>query len=336
MYSIDQLFSNFENRNILIVGDVMIDRYLWGNVDRISPEAPVPIIHLQETDNRLGGAANVALNIKALGATPFLFSLVGKDGDAQYFSQLLPQHEISEAGIIQSPKRITTVKTRVISNAQHLIRIDQEQIQPLTSNEVANLCTAIVETLDTENIDLILFQDYNKGVLSFEMINKVILEAIKRDIPTIVDPKFDHFFTYKKTTLFKPNLKEVNQKLPFKVGANLNDLRKAANYIEQQLNNQQTMITLSEKGVFLQTKSGISEIIPTQSRQIADVCGAGDTVIAVAALGIAAQLPPREMAMLANLAGGQVCEKVGVVPIDRKQLREEYLDLLARGSEASQ
>ncbi|MEM8907835.1 MAG: bifunctional ADP-heptose synthase [Bacteroidota bacterium] len=329
MLNIDQLLSDFTNRRILIVGDVMIDRYLEGTVNRISPEAPVPVVHLQNQDDRLGGAANVALNAKALGAQVFLYSVIGADQDGEQLLQLLPEQALSTTGLLQSTERRTTVKARVMSNAQQLIRIDQEETSPLSTNDAQRLTEAIEQLLELETIDVILFQDYNKGVLTFKVIREITLMAIKRDIPIVVDPKYDHFLAYKKATLFKPNLKEVAQNLPFPVTAQLEDLQKAANYIRQQIGNTLTLITLSEKGVFYQTEDE-SQIVPTQARQIADVCGAGDTVVAISALGLAAKLPPAEIALLANLAGGQVCEKVGVVPIDPQQLREEYLQLLTQ------
>ena len=247
MLNIDRLFSDFENCRVLIVGDVMIDEYMWGSVDRISPEAPVPIVHLKRTDQRLGGAANVALNIKALGAEPFLFSFVGNDEAGQQLRELLPQHGISETGIISSNSRMTTVKTRVISGGQQLMRIDREKIEYISNQEVNTLVDAITECLDNEKIDAILFQDYNKGVLSFRAIRKIMLEAVKRDIPTAVDPKYDNFLAYKHVTLFKPNLKEVDQQMRFEVGANENQLLKASQFIQNEIGNDITLITLSEK-----------------------------------------------------------------------------------------
>ncbi|MEZ5043712.1 MAG: PfkB family carbohydrate kinase [Saprospiraceae bacterium] len=322
-----EIFNAFNKLNILIVGDVMIDRYLSGSVTRISPEAPVPVVHLKESQDRLGGAANVALNIKALGATPYLCSCIGADENGTLFEQLLPAHQLQEKGLIRSKDRITTVKTRVLSNHQHLLRVDREDTHDLSSEDEMAYLAKIREILNTKTIHLILFQDYNKGVLTYKVIQKIILEAIKRDIPTVVDPKFKHFWAYKKVSLFKPNLREIQQQLPFEVKPTIDSLKKASEEIKSKLGNKHTLITLSEKGLFYDSEGEIA-ILPTQARQIADVCGAGDTVISIVALGMALSLGMHQIANLANLAGGQVCEKVGVVPVDKAQLLQEYEDLL--------
>lgn len=317
-------FEAFKQVNVLIVGDVMIDRYLRGNVTRISPEAPVPVVNLEAEDLRLGGAANVALNVKAMGANPILCSVVGDDDDGTIFRNLLPEYGMSNEGILHSTERRTSVKTRVMAGAQHLLRLDQEDTHDLSASEAKQLLSAIRQVLDEQKIQVILFQDYNKGILSPPVIREVILEALKRDIPTAVDPKFHNFWAYKHITLFKPNLKEIRAQVPMKVQVNLDSLQKAAAYIQEQLGNQHTLITLSEKGLFLET-AGQSAIIPTEPRAVADVCGAGDTVISIVALGLGLRLDLQEIALLANLAGGQVCEKVGVVPVDKVQLEQEYL-----------
>ncbi|WP_421799487.1 bifunctional heptose 7-phosphate kinase/heptose 1-phosphate adenyltransferase [Haliscomenobacter sp.] len=319
-------FDDFNQVKVLIVGDVMIDRYLRGNVTRISPEAPVPVVNLEGEDLRLGGAANVALNVRAMGATPILCSVVGDDEDGQVFRQLLPEYGMSNQSILHSKGRRTTVKTRIMSGAQHLLRVDQEDTHDLSDSEVEQLLETIQEVLDTQKIHVILFQDYNKGVLSPKVIREVILESIRRGIPTAVDPKFNNFWAYKQITLFKPNLKEIRAQSPQPVQTNLASLQAAATYIKAQLGNQHTLITLSEKGLFLET-AGKGSIIPTEPRAVADVCGAGDTVISIVALGLGLRLDLQETALLANLAGGQVCEKVGVVPVDKEQLEKEYLML---------
>ncbi len=328
MSSVLDLFQHFGKQKILVIGDVMIDRYLTGRVSRISPEAPVPVVEFQESQNRLGGAANVALNLRALGAEIILCSVIGQDENTNIFLDLLPDLGLTAKGILTSEERMTTVKTRVIANNQHLLRVDREDTKDLSAGEAAQFLTQIKQILETEKVDLILFQDYNKGVLSETVIQSVISEAIKRQIPTAVDPKFHNFWAYKGVTLFKPNLKEIRSQLPFSISTSLPDLQKAADFINKKLNNQATVITLSEKGLFVMEGEN-SKIFPTQARSIADVCGAGDTVISVLALGLAtSQASLYEIAQLANLAGGQVCEKVGVVPVDKEQLMTEYEALL--------
>lgn len=318
-----QIFPAFEKVNVLVVGDVMIDRYLTGTIDRISPEAPVPVVLLKESENRLGGAANVALNIKAMGATPYLCSVVGDDENGKLFQELLPKRDIQAKYIVTSTSRKTTVKTRILAQHQHVLRVDSEDTADLTDAEAKDFLKMVREILDAKDIHVILFQDYNKGVLSASIIREVLLEAIKRDIPTAVDPKFNNFWSYQRATLFKPNLKEIRAQLPFPVETSPASLRKASEYIRSKMGNQHTLITLSEKGLYIDNEKR-GEVIPTQPRAIADVCGAGDTVISVAALGMALNLNMQQVAALANLAGGQVCERVGVVSVDRAQLQREY------------
>jgi D-glycero-beta-D-manno-heptose-7-phosphate kinase len=322
------IFDKFNDLNVLIIGDVMLDRYLTGKVDRVSPEAPVPVVRLQGSENRLGGAANVALNIKAMGATPFLCSVIGEDENARIFMDLLPNEGLNSDGIIHSPNRCTTVKTRVIAANQHLLRVDQEDTFELSVAENKKLFSNLLNILDNNDIHVILFQDYNKGVLSKDMIKQTLLESERREIPTVVDPKLHNFFEFGEVSLFKPNLKETKDALPFAVDSSTESLTKASNYLRSKMGHKHTMITLSEKGIFIDDALTQS-ILPTQARNIADVCGAGDTVISIAALGLALQLNLTDIAILANLAGGQVCEKVGVVPVHKTQLQEEYEYLLA-------
>lgn len=327
MVQTSSFFDAFSNVHVLVVGDVMIDRYLNGQVNRISPEAPVPVVHLTGRENRLGGAANVALNLKALGATSYLCGLVGKDDNGQTFKNLLPEQGLSDRGLLSSAERVTTVKTRVLANNQHLLRVDQEDSHALSDTEHTEFMATIRQILDSRDIHVILFQDYNKGVLSKRVINDITLEAIKRDIPTAVDPKFHNFWNYKHVTLFKPNLKEIRAQVPMPVETTLASLQAASKYIRSRLGNQYTVITLSEKGLFYENGAQAA-IVPTQERAVADVCGAGDTVISIISVGLALGMPLDQLATLANLAGGQVCERVGVVPVDKEQLRTEYQALL--------
>lgn len=321
------IFADFAQLNVLIIGDVMIDRYLWGRVSRISPEAPVPVVDLQHRENRLGGAANVALNIKAMGATPYLCSVVGKDENAELFLNLLPESDLRVDGILQSSERVTTVKSRILANNQQLLRVDHEVTQDLSPAISNDFIANVRHILDNNRIHVVIFQDYNKGVLALPVIREVIKEAGKRGIPTAVDPKFKNFWAYQQVTLFKPNLKEIRNQLPIEVVAEQQSLQQAAIAIRSKLENKYTLITLSEKGVFVEG-DGQNELIPTHPRAIADVCGAGDTVISIASLGLALGMDIKEVAALANLAGGQVCEHVGIVPIDKKQLEREFFEIM--------
>jgi len=323
-----QILEKLENQRVVIVGDVMLDRYLTGMVSRISPEAPVPVVLHQHTDDRLGGAANVALNVRALGSTPFLCSVVGNDTDGRIFQDILHALDINAAGILSSGTRRTTVKTRVLGNNQQMLRIDREDTHDLTTEEEEAFLQRFRNLLDEHDIRAVILQDYNKGVLTPQVIKRVIHEAKQRDIITTVDPKKVNFFAYEGVTLFKPNLKEIRDSVPFAVMPQTESLVQAADFLRSGLHNELTMITLSEKGLFLD--DGSSRILyPTIARNVADVSGAGDTVISVASLALAAGMDVRTIAILSNLAGGQVCEFPGVVSVDRSILQGELEDTLA-------
>ena len=300
---------------------------MTGNIERISPEAPVPVMHLQEEEIRLGGAANVALNVAALGATPYMCTIIGADESGRDFLSLLPLNDLMADGIIISDERQTTTKTRVLAGSQHVLRVDREDTFDLEKIEEEKILEKLKEIISGNKIDVILFQDYNKGVLTKSLIKKVITLANKKKIPTAVDPKKKNFWAYKNVSLFKPNLKEIRESLSMDIQPTENSLKEVGLQIHKKLKNEASLITLSEKGLFFNDKKS-AKIIPTRPRQIRDVCGAGDTVIAVAACGLGLGLQMEDIAVLANLAGGQVCEKVGVHPLDKIQLEKEYTDLL--------
>jgi ADP-heptose synthase, bifunctional sugar kinase/adenylyltransferase len=320
------VLSQLSGQTVVVVGDVMVDRYLTGTVSRISPEAPVPVLLQHGTEDRLGGAANVALNIRALGSTPILCSVVGDDRDGSALVQeIFPSNHISTSGILRSSERRTTVKTRVLGNRQQMLRIDNEDTHGLSAAETAMLLDRIASLLDGHAVSAIILQDYNKGVLTEEVIGEVLGMAARKGIFTAVDPKKDHFFAYKGASLFKPNLKEVRESLPFEVLPEEGSLRQAAAFLREKLGNRYTMLTLSENGLFFDDGSE-GKCYPTNARRVADVSGAGDTVISVATLALAAGMSPEEVARLSNLAGGQVCEVPGVVPVDLSQLEKEWLN----------
>lgn len=320
-----RVLQQLQNQEVLIIGDVMVDRYLTGSVSRISPEAPVPVVLHTGSEDRLGGAGNVALNLKALGATPLLCTVAGADADGQALTgHIFPQYGIESVGIVASETRCTTIKTRILGNNQQMLRIDREDTHPLSEAESDALLERVRNLLDTRAIRVIVFQDYNKGVLQPHIIEKVIEWAKNSGIPTVVDPKKANFYAYKGVDLFKPNLKEVRDSVPFAVSAVLEDLNKASRYLKEHLENRITMITLSEKGLYLEDEKGLGIIYPTDARNVADVSGAGDTVISIAALGLGAGLDAATMAYLSNLAGGQVCEFSGVVPVNPALLEAEY------------
>ena len=318
-------FDKFSSMSVLIIGDVMIDSYMWGKVNRISPEAPVPIVSITKRENRLGGAANVALNIRALGAKAILAAVIGSDDRGKIFLGLLDKRELVKEGIIVSENRLTTSKHRVISSGQHLLRVDQETEENIDEKLETQFIDNTIQIIEKQTIDAIIFEDYDKGLITENVINEIITLANKKNIPVSVDPKKRNFNKYKNVNLFKPNFKELNEGL--KLDLEINDfegIHKAASTIQDLMKIKAVLITLSELGIFI-SSNGEYYQISTRVRDISDVSGAGDTVISVATMCLAAGLNPKEIATIANIAGGQVCEKIGVVPVDKEQLFKDCI-----------
>lgn len=324
---IREIFRSFNNLNVLIIGDVMVDSYMWGKVGRISPEAPVPIVSVTKKERRLGGAANVALNVQALGANPILCSVIGVDYEGMSFLDLLRQQKLSQKGILKSRDRVTTVKTRVIGNSYQVVRVDEETEEDITADETQNLITLISYIINHDKIDVIIFEDYNKGLITPKLIQKVVELAKSKGIPTCVDPKKKNFNAYKGVTLFKPNLKELREGLKLDIdGDNISELQRAVSSFRVKQKLDTALVTLADKGVITNSRS-VKEHIEAHVRNIADVSGAGDTVISVAALCRALECNPVFTAALSNLAGGIVCQEIGVVPINKEELLREALEL---------
>lgn len=318
---IEKIFAQFEKLKILVVGDVMVDSYIWGSVDRISPEAPVPIVRVKNREIRLGGAANVALNLQSLGATPILCTVTGDDPSASQFFSLCQDHDLNTEGIYRSKERITTVKERIMSGSQHIVRIDHE-IDNLLDKDSRQSLIKIFKNL-IKNVDAVVFQDYDKGVLDKDIIEEMLYLSHQQNRPTIIDPKKRNFLCYKGATLFKPNLKELKEglKVDFN-GADIHSVEVAVSRLKMALKAKNAMVTLSEKGVYI---DGAKEKkhIKAHIRKIADVSGAGDTVVSIASLCVALDLPAEIIAGLSNLGGGIVCEQLGVVPVDKSRLLDE-------------
>ena len=323
-----ELFDKFNGLRILIIGDVMLDAYVMGKIDRMSPEAPVPIVSLEKEDARIGGAGNVALNLLALGAKPIVSSVIGKDADGKKLQDLFEENGISIDGIVSSEHRKTTVKTRVISNEKHLLRIDSESTFSLFKNEEIEL-NEVIQNIINQGVDGIIFEDYNKGVLTQSVIQKTIEIAKVHEIPTTVDPKKDNFFSYQGVSLFKPNLKELMEglKLDFDFKSQKTEFENSVIMLEKKLQNKISLITLSEDGIYVK-ENNQKHHIPAHLRSISDVSGAGDTVIAVATLCLIAGADAKQIAEISNIAGGLVCEKSGVVSISKNDLLNEVLKLL--------
>lgn len=318
--SLEEIFEAFNDLTVLVIGDVMLDSYIWGTVDRISPEAPVPIIRVRKRDFRLGGAANVALNVQALGAKPILCALVGEDDSGSKLLNCLEQQGMERDGIVVSKNRPTTVKTRVIASHQHVVRVDEESDAELHADEEKQLLGQIQEILPRCNA--IIFEDYDKGVISPWLIEKTVALAKSSNIPVVVDPKKRNFLAYHEVTLFKPNLKELREGLKIEVdAADQKQIEKAVTQLKEKLS-ADVMVTLSEHGVYIDHQNQKVKL-DAHKREIADVSGAGDTVVGIAGLCVALGLEPQLVAALSNLGGGLVCEHTGVVPIDKAELLRE-------------
>ncbi|MCP1385529.1 bifunctional heptose 7-phosphate kinase/heptose 1-phosphate adenyltransferase [Runella salmonicolor] len=319
--TIDQLFDSFNTLRVLIVGDVMLDAYIWGKVDRISPEAPVPVVVAQRREYRLGGAGNVILNVHALGAEPIICSVIGQDTEGKNLLGELVKRGLRIDGILQSPDRITTVKERIIAGSQQVVRVDTETDKVITLEEQSQLIDKAKVLIP--DCQVVLFQDYDKGVLCPNVIKEITDFANLHGIPTVVDPKKRNFLAYQNVTLFKPNLKELKEGLKVEFDVKKEDeLRAVVKKLRYELNAKGAFVTLSERGVYIDFLDQ-QHRIPAHQREIADVSGAGDTVISIAACAVALGLEPNIVAELSNLGGGLVCEHVGVVPIDKKTLKAE-------------
>ncbi len=316
---------------VLIVGDVMIDSYMWGNVTRISPEAPVPVVSVTKREKRLGGAANVALNIEAMGATPIICSVLGNDDSSKDFQQIMYQNNMDRRGIVTSDNRMTTMKSRVIGNNMHIVRVDEESTHPLSEMEEDLLLDRIVRTVKALPIDAIIFQDYDKGCITPRIIEEVTALAQRKKILTTVDPKHRNFASFKNVGLFKPNLKELREGLNIEIDDSsdermMHDLLEASKLLHERQNIDIVLITLSSKGMYAcDFRGGTPQtvLVPACVHSVSDVSGAGDTVISVITLALASGMSLNDAVCCANIAGGLVCEQVGVVPIDVEKLKAE-------------
>ncbi len=328
----DKLFQNFSQYKVGVVGDVMLDTYWWGHVERISPEAPVPVVLLDKRETRIGGAGNVALNLVSLGATTSIFSVIGEDDAGKQLDTLMTNQGIDTSYIICSNTRRTTDKTRIISRNQQMMRLDAETTEDLVTTAEDALIGRVTDYITTEKPAVIIFEDYNKGVLTERVITAIIAVCIQHKVVTAVDPKRKNFFAYKGVTIFKPNLKEVKDGLNLLIeDPDIVSLQTIHRLLQEQLQHIISFITLSEKGVFFQNDQKAA-IVPSHFRRIADVSGAGDTVIAVAALLYAATANIQLMAEVANIAGGLVCEEVGTAAINKERLLHECKALLKENS----
>lgn len=330
MHDFDSLFEQIAGLKVAVIGDIMLDTYWWGKVDRISPEAPVPVVSLQNKEYRLGGAANVCLNTVALNAATTVFTVIGNDEDAGILTAMLQESRVNTEYIIRSDERITTNKTRVMGRNQQMMRLDAEITRDISTSDEELLVSRFTSYLQTTGADVVIFEDYNKGILTENLITTLIDICRQHGIITTVDPKRKNFFAYKQVDIFKPNLKEVKDALNVQLEeVSLQTLGNVHQKLHAQLQHNISLITLSEKGVFIQDSTE-SAVIPTHQRNITDVSGAGDTVIAVASLVYAATKNILLAAAMANLAGGLVCEEVGTAAINAEKLLGECKSSLKR------
>lgn len=320
MAGFSKLFEGFKHIKAGVIGDIMLDTYWWGHVERISPEAPVPVVSLDRKEYRIGGAGNVALNLASLGARVATFSIIGTEEEGRTLEGLLKDKQIDTGYLLKSNTRITTNKARIMGRNQQMLRLDTETTEDLSREEEDRLLSQVAKYLQEEKPQVMVFEDYNKGVLTARVIREVIALCVKAGVVTAVDPKRKNFFSYQGVTIFKPNLKEVKEGLNLLLeDVRLPILQAIHEQLGKKLQHHISFITLSEKGVFYQDPDQ-SDVISSHIRNIADVSGAGDTVIAVASLVYAVTKDTRLMAEIANIAGGLVCEEVGTAAIDKDRL----------------
>lgn len=309
--------SQFSTKHIIVVGDVMIDRYIYGKIQRISPEAPVPIVIPQHKEEKLGGAANVALNVLGLGAKVSILSVVGKDEVADIVDQLCKSHNMEDIVLIKDNSRRTTIKTRILAQNQHILRVDEEDVDDINSTIEEQLLQSFNMIIESKNVDGVILQDYNKGVFTKHVIQSILNTCKKKGIKTFIDPKEKNFFEFKGCTLFKPNKREVEKAMGMST-ENIDEINK---YLKERLQNEYTMITLGASGLYL-SNQGRGNTFQTSPIHVVDVCGAGDSVISMAALAISCNINMEDVAYLCNLTGGLVCEYMGVIPISKSWVED--------------
>ncbi len=328
LVDLDKIFSDISKLKVAVIGDVMLDTYWWGTVDRISPEGPVPVVAVTKKEQRIGGAGNVALNARSLGADVVLISVLGKDEEGQQLKNILEKNNIDTSFILFSENRITTNKIRIIGRNQQMMRLDAEHTDDLINNEEEQFQKKIEKYISKSKPDVIILEDYNKGVLTEKIIRSIIEICNANNIICAADPKIKNFFSFKNVTLFKPNLKEVKESLHIlNVDMNEKTLSSIHKKLNEKLCHHISLITLSDNGIFYGNEK-VSKIIPSHLRNVADVSGAGDTVIAVASLIYALTNNVHLTAEIANIAGGLVCEQVGTAVIDKHSLLKECKLLL--------
>lgn len=312
-----ELFQRVEGKKIAVVGDLMVDRYYWGNVSRVSPEAPVPIVDVTSESVRLGGAANVARNIQTLGGQPLLVGLIGNDHPGTQLLEIVKEQGMDAAGIVVDPSRPTTIKTRVIAHGQHVVRVDNESKADCPEHLEHLLIDAVKYNI--HSIDGIIIEDYNKGAVTSRIIREVIAVAVKYGKIVTVDPKFNNFFEFRNVTVFKPNKREVEEVIGGRLRT-LEDVVQAGRRLLGELAAGNVLLTRGEEGMSLFQSNGEVSHIHTAAEHVQDVSGAGDTVISTLTIALAGGATIHEASVLANCAAGVVVASVGIAPVHSSEL----------------
>ena len=316
---LELVIKKFNKKKIMIIGDIILDEYIWGVVTRISPEAPVPVVEVNKQTYSPGGASYVASHIRNLGAIPYLTGVVGKDKAASEVIALLKKNRISTSGLVKDKDRPTILKTRVIAHNQQVVRIDHEKKDKIKEKILQNISLYIKKYIN--GVDAIIISDYNKGVVVPELFREVIILAKKFDKPIIVDPKPAYCLHYKNATIITPNTSEAEKSVGIKI-VDKKSLNKAGRKLLNHLKCEGVLITRGEHGMTLFEKNGKITDIPTSAKEVYDVTGAGDTVISVLALSIASGANLREASVLSNYAAGIVVGKIGTASISVEEIKK--------------
>ena len=313
-----KLLESFKGVNVLVIGDFMLDHYTWGSVDRISPEAPVVVVKVSKESVRAGGAGNVAANLAELGARVQLCGLTGEDEGRELLNKRLSSREVDCSGLVSDSSRQTTSKTRVLAHSQQVVRVDKESLEPLSTNVEEKLKESLLKKLP--EVQGVIISDYGKGVWS-KALHKILFDNISDSIPVIFDPKPVNKRIYLGGSLVTPNRKEAEELSGMSISS-VDDAVKAGEKIIADLSVKKALVTLGEKGMVLVEADGQFSAIETEAREVYDVSGAGDTVVSVMGLGLAAGASALDSAKLANTAAGIVVGEVGTVAIEASKLAE--------------
>ncbi len=307
----EKIIQDFQNKRVLVLGDLMMDKYIWGTVTRISPEAPVPVVKVSKDTLCLGGAGNVGHNLETLGAFPLFVGVVGRDKEGEWIKKNVPESR----GIVVDEQRPTIVKTRIIAHHQQVVRVDWEKKSAISPN----LENQMYQFIQEEKYDGILISDYNKGTLSKSLMNKVLPYAQEKKIPVFVDPKIDNFFLFSPVTLITPNHNEAERIIHHACDTNA-QAEEAGERILSRISSRYLILKRGEQGMTVFEKGKKAYHIPTTAREVYDVTGAGDTVIAVGALALLSGASIRQAALLANTAAGIVVGKLGTATLSTEEL----------------